>query len=90
MVKTDQLEGLHFRRQQVIHGFIADFYCEALNLVVEIDGGIHETQKDYDQLRDHIIKAHGITVIRFANDEVVNHSDRVLEKIRSIALTQWT
>ena len=52
-VKTDRFMGLHFRRQQVIHGFIADFYCEELKLVVEIDGGIHEEQKDYDKLRDN-------------------------------------
>ena len=50
-VKTDKFMGLHFRRQQIIHGFIADFYCEDLNLVVEVDGGIHEQQKDYDKLR---------------------------------------
>jgi very-short-patch-repair endonuclease len=85
MVQTDKLEGLHFRRQQVIHGFIADFYCEALNLVVEVDGCIHEQQKDYDKLRDEIITAYGIKVIRFTNDEVVNHSGRVEQRIRKEA-----
>lgn len=50
-VKTDRFMGLHFRRQQIIHGFIADFYCEELNVVVEVDGGIHEEQKDYDLTR---------------------------------------
>jgi very-short-patch-repair endonuclease len=81
-VKTDKFMGLHFRRQQVIYGFIADFYCEELNLVVEIDGGIHEQQKDYDKLRTAIINLYGIRVIRFTNEEVINKSDWVLEKLR--------
>ncbi len=82
-VRTDKLNGLHFRRQQVVHGFIADFYCEKLNLVVEIDGGVHEQQKDYDALRDEIINLHGIKVMRFTNAEVMGGIGSVLEKITS-------
>ena len=37
-----RLRGLHFRRQQVIEGFIVDFYCHAAGIVVEVDGPIHE------------------------------------------------
>ena len=33
--------GLKFRRQQVIRGYIVDFYCAELRLVLEIDGGVH-------------------------------------------------
>jgi len=57
-VKGNKLNGLHFRRQQVVDGFIADFYCDKLKLVVEIDGGVHEKQKAYDAERDRIIKTH--------------------------------
>lgn len=84
-VKTDRFMGLHFRRQQIIHGFIADFYCEELNLVVEIDGGIHEEQKDYDKLRDQIINRYGIRIIRFTNEEVLNNGDWVLSRIKELA-----
>jgi very-short-patch-repair endonuclease len=80
-VRTNKLNGLHFRRQQVLHGFIADFYCEKLNLVVEIDGGVHEQQKDYDALRDEIINLHGIRVMRFTNAEVMGDIGTVLERI---------
>jgi very-short-patch-repair endonuclease len=80
-VKTERFIGLPFRRQQVIHGFIADFYCEALGLVVEIDGGIHEQQKDYDIMRDRIITQYGLKVIRFTNDDVIIQVDRVLAKV---------
>ena len=86
-VKTDRFMGLHFRRQQIIHGFIADFYCEELNLVVEVDGGIHEQQKDYDQLRTKIINQYGIKVIRFSNEEVIDKNDWVMEKLKKVAGT---
>jgi len=85
IVRKNQFNGLRFRRQQVIHGFIADFFCNQVNLVVEVDGGIHETQKDYDKLRDYIISACGIKVIRFTNDEVIDHSDRVEQRLTQAA-----
>ncbi|MDQ7797939.1 MAG: DUF559 domain-containing protein [Candidatus Edwardsbacteria bacterium] len=82
MVRQNQIEGLHFRRQQVIHGFIADFYCNEIGLVIEIDGGIHEQQKGYDELRDHIITAYGVKVIRFTNEEVLDKSDWVVKRLK--------
>lgn len=85
MVRNEKVLGLHFRRQQVIHGFIADFFCNDLNLVVEIDGGIHEQQKDYDKLRTKIINQYGIKVIRFTNEEIINKSDWVLQKLKEAA-----
>ena len=85
MVRKNQVNGFRFRRQQVIHGFIADFYCNQINLVVEIDGGIHEQQKDYDKLRTEIINLYGIRVIRFTNQEVVEKSDWVLERLKEAA-----
>ena len=87
MVRNEKVLGLHFRRQQVIHGFIADFFCNDLNLVVEIDGGIHEQQKDYDELRTKIINQYGIKVIRFTNEEVINKSDWVLQKLKESSIS---
>lgn len=80
-VKGNRLGGYHFRRQQIIHGFIADFYCEKLNLVVEIDGGIHEKQKDYDRIRDEVIERYGVRVMRFGNQEVMRDCEGVMSKI---------
>ena len=85
MVRNEKVLGLHFRRQQVLHGFIADFFCNDLNLVVEVDGGIHEQQKDYDELRTKIINQYGIKVLRFTNEEVINKSDWVLKKLQEAA-----
>jgi very-short-patch-repair endonuclease len=75
--------GLHFRRQQVIDGFIADFYCHAAGLVVEVDGAVHEPS--YDEERDAILKDRGLAVVRFTNEEVLGQLDRVLNAIREEA-----
>src|SRR5262245_30698047 len=40
-LRANRLRGFHFRQQQFIHGFIADFYCHAAGVVVEVDGGVH-------------------------------------------------
>ena len=70
-------------RQQVIDGFIADFYCAKLRIVVEIDGGVHEQQKDYDRLRDEILQRRQLRVLRFSNEEVISDIHGVLDKIAS-------
>jgi len=40
--------GVHFRRQQIIAGFIVDYYCHKAALVVEVDGDIHDLQQEED------------------------------------------
>ncbi len=72
--------GVNFRRQQVIDGFIADFYCHAAALVVEVDGPIHEPE--YDAERDRILAAHCLTILRFTNEEVLRQIGQVLYQIR--------
>ncbi len=64
--------GVNFRRQKVIRGFIVDFYCADLNLVLEIDGPIHEApeQHDYDVERDALLRRLGFTVVRLVNADV--------------------
>jgi very-short-patch-repair endonuclease len=51
-------------------------------LVIEADGPIHLLKKDYDINRDEVLKALGLTIIRFENDEILNHTETVLNKIR--------
>jgi ATP-dependent exoDNAse (exonuclease V) alpha subunit/very-short-patch-repair endonuclease len=80
-VRGDQLGGFHFRRQQVIHGFIADFYCHEAGLVVELDGPIHQEQQEYDAERDLVFQQLGIIVVRFADDEVLQRMENVLRRI---------
>ncbi len=86
-LRAGRFPGLHFRRQQVIDGFIADFYCDRLGLVIEVDGGHHEARADYDAERDRVLKAHGLRVLRLSNAEVRAEIDLVLDRIRRTALT---
>ncbi len=78
---ANRLHGLHFRRQQIIDGFIVDFYCHAASLVIEIDGKIHEEQIEYDLERDKVLTARGLRLLRFKNEEVIHEIEQVLVKI---------
>ena len=84
-LRANRLAGLKFRRQQPIDGFIADFYCHAAGLVVELDGAVHSHTQEYDQLRDQIITARGLFILRFTNDEAEQHIDTILKKIHQTA-----
>ncbi len=78
-----RFKGHKFRRQHPIKSFIADFYCHASQLILEIDGGYHnsETSRKYDEDRTKELNVLGIRVIRFSNDQVSNHLGKVLDEI---------
>ena len=80
-LKANQL-GVKFRRQHIIGRFIADFVCLPAKLIIEVDGKIHENQKDYDAQRSEYLNEKGYEVIRFTNDEVITNVDSVVEKIK--------
>ena len=63
--------------------FIADFYNHETKLVIEIDGGYHMRQIEYDNMRTEIINILGIEVIRFTNEEVENNIKYVLNTIQN-------
>jgi very-short-patch-repair endonuclease/molybdopterin-guanine dinucleotide biosynthesis protein A len=79
--------GFKFRRQQIIDGFIADFYCEESKLVIEVDGGVHddENQIVIDSHRNNVFSARGIHTIRFKNNDVINHINTCLSEIIDIS-----
>ena len=80
-VKTSKLNGLHFRRQQIIHGYFADFYCHQHELIVEVDGDIHDLQQEYDAAREEYLESLGFRIIRFTNEEITKSLKGVLQKI---------
>ena len=80
-LRTNKL-GWHFRRQQIIHGFIVDFYCHQKSLIIEIDGKIHQHQIEDDLQRKNALKEYGFKIIRFQNHEVERNLPQVLGKIR--------
>ena len=90
VVRDRQMNGLKFLRQHPVrctvdgrvHTFIADFYCAEANLVIEIDGSVHDRQKGYDALRTIVIERKGIHVIRFTNDDIEKRLHYVLDNLR--------
>jgi very-short-patch-repair endonuclease len=80
-LRGNRLQGLHFRRQQVIDGFIVDFYCHAAGLVVEVDGPIHEAQANYDAERDRVLSGRGVQLLRLRNEGVNGDISAVLNRI---------
>jgi very-short-patch-repair endonuclease len=73
--------GLHFRRQQIIGGFIADFYCARARLAIEVDGAVHRGKEANDRARDMTLAALGIRTLRFSADAVAMHLDSVIRRI---------
>ncbi len=65
-----RLAGVKFRRQQVIAGFVADFYCPDAGLVVELDGPVHDGQTAADAERERVLTSRGLRVMRVANERV--------------------
>ena len=80
------LSGLKFRRQHPITTYIVDFCCKELKLIIEIDGKIHLKQKEQDAYREEWLKAHGYEIIRFTNEQVLNNTHEVLQKITKTPL----
>lgn len=72
---------LYNRKFNMADFFVADFYCAKLNLIVEVDGGIHLHQKEYDAGRDELLEDLGYNVLRFTNAEVETNILAVLNTI---------
>jgi very-short-patch-repair endonuclease len=80
-LRAGRLEGFHFRRQQIIDGYIVDFYCHAAGIVVEVDGDVHLEQQQYDQERDKHLSDIGLSVLRFYNTDINENIEAVLREI---------
>ena len=78
-----------FTRQKPLGQYIADFYCSAQRLVIEIDGDSHFTAQgeEYDQRRSAILQGLGLRLIRFTNLEVMSEFEGVCQRIET-ALTE--
>ena len=84
-LRMHRLGGLHFQRQYIVRGFIADFYCHVASLVVEVDGEVHDGQIERDEDRDAALVRHGLEVLRFRNERVINDVYAVLREIHDVA-----
>jgi len=81
-LRANRLDGFHFRRQQIIAGFIVDFYCHQADLIIEVDGPIHSDQHAADEEREAILSSRELRVLRFTNAQVLQDLPSVLDTIR--------
>jgi len=82
-LRNRQLADLKFRRQHQIGNYIVDFFCAEHNLVVELDGNVHDSpdRRKIDAKRDAYLRSLGHTVVRFPNARVFEDTQRVLQEI---------
>jgi very-short-patch-repair endonuclease len=84
MLRKRQLDGWRFRRQAVFGAFIVDFYCPEAEVVVEVDGSIHRTQRGYDAWRQRLIeRRHGVRFVRITNGLIRWNKAAVVRKLRA-------
>ena len=82
-LRERRLLNCKFRRQVPIGKYIVDFLCEDPPIIIELDGGQHMEQEDYDQARTDWLNANGFHVLRFWNSDVMNNIEGVLESLFS-------
>ncbi len=88
ILRDRRLGRFKFRRQSAIGIFVADFYCHALKLVIELDGEVHDDPKQvkHDQNRDFYLRSLGCTVLRFPNRDVFDNREAILSRILEVAV----
>jgi very-short-patch-repair endonuclease len=80
-LRNRHLSGHKFRRQHEIDPYIVDFVCTDSMLIVELDGGQHANQHEYDERRTRHLQAGGYRVLRFWNNDALINIESVLEVI---------
>ena len=86
-LRNRQLLGYKFRRQHSIERFIVDFYCNEVSLVIEVDGPIHQYQKQEDTIRQAFIESQVLHILRFSDEDVCNNIEKVLNHISTVLVT---
>lgn len=87
LLRSGRIDGHKFRRQHPVGRYVADFACERLRLVIEIDGGVHQRDDVVmkDQARQTDLETFGWTVLRFTNDQALIATDQIAAAIREHA-----
>jgi very-short-patch-repair endonuclease len=86
-LRSKQIEGNKFRRQEPLGKYVVDFVCHEKRIVIEVDGSQHSIDKGIDKARDKWLKEQRYNVLRFWNNEVLTNVDGVLEVIRNTLLS---
>ncbi|HEY9013124.1 MAG TPA: DUF559 domain-containing protein [Devosia sp.] len=83
MLRGGRLEGLKFKRQVPLDGYVLDFVCFEKRLIVEADGGQH-SESVHDAQRDRHFATQGFTTLRFWNTDILTNPDGVWAEIRRV------
>ena len=81
-IRSRQLGGFKFVRQEPVDRYYVDFVCRERRLIVELDGGQHAASS-VDRQRDRALCALGYRVIRIWNNDVIENLDGVLQRLLS-------
>lgn len=84
-LRDRKVGGLRFRAQHPVGRFILDFCCPARKLAVELDGSVHENQKEEDAARTAHLRVYGYHVLRFQNEEVLTDLASVTARILCVS-----
>jgi len=90
-VRNKKLIGKKFYRQHPLFYditgkesfFVADFYCHAEKLIIELDGRYHQYRLKADTERTETLNYLGLKVLRFKNDDIINYLNDVLTKVEN-------
>ena len=85
-LRANHMGGHHFRRQVPVGPYVVDFLCVKAQLVIEVDGSQHQTAPSRDEERTAWLRSRGLRVLRFWNNDVLQQTESVLEKIRLVLL----
>ena len=82
-LRNKQFRGYQFLRQKPIDRYIADFYCQQLQLVLELDGSSHHSPdaQENDAWRDTMLQDYGIHTLRIDDKQVMGNIAAVLNTI---------
>jgi very-short-patch-repair endonuclease len=82
-LRSRRFSGFKFRRQVPLGDYIADFVCCPCRLVVEVDGGQHALQKEYDAARTLWLEQEGFRVLRLPDNVMLKETETALLAIWS-------
>jgi very-short-patch-repair endonuclease len=83
LLKSRKFDNLKFRRQHPIDNYVVDFYCKEKNVIIEIDGPLHEDEekKIRDSIRQKYIESKGYNILRFKEKEISGNTDNFLLRL---------
>ncbi len=81
VLRSHRLEAIHFRRQHAIGQYVVDFCAPRQKLIIELDGGQHLEQQEYDAERSAYLESKGYRIVRFWNNDVFDNLDGIVSVI---------